>query len=280
MEKIKNILFRVSYLPDYQACGKHAVAGILRKELTEMGYIFPARQKAVSGIVGTAVHAGIRKLLEDRLIYGNILKDSYDFAIAEFKKETAETVEFDTTTPDSNFAEKQISSILKSYTYMVLDKVDIEVDLEKRLEATITPAILNGISYQFTLSGQPDIVELKSKRLRDIKTGRSAQTYHAQLGGYTLLLKAMGETNPETCVIDHIARKKDGCGEPLSYTYTADLCENEARAVFSTAAQQISRFLSTGDISHIPHNQSNNLCGPKYCSAFGTDFCPVSKTIK
>ena len=287
--KITPIHFRVSYLAGWNDCPKRGATGVLRNELQAMGYELNTRSNNVSGAIGTASHAGIKAYLEGLKTETAVVSKAVDAGILNFQEQSAEGLEFDATSPDGNAAEIQIKAIVYTYVFAITDGWDAlpqDIVLEKRLEATITPTVIGGIQYQFTLSGQPDIV-IGGTVIRDIKTGKSAEHYHAQLGGYSLLCKAMGETVPETCVVDHIQRMKPSkqepkrwCGEAKSYEYPAALCETEARAVFSSASYQIARFLSSGDIGIFPCNISSMLCSNKYCSAYGTDFCPVSQTLK
>lgn len=281
--KNKNIVFRISNLPKWNDCPTRCAANVIRKELTEMGYVFPEYVNGVSSAIGTGSHAGIKAYLEAMKTEAAKVTDAVEAGINAYNSEVEKGIEYDATSPDGNTAETQIKAIVNAYIFGIVPTIESDpndIVLEKRLEATIPGHNIGGIQYGFTLSGHPDIVETKIKRVRDIKTGKNAQTNHSQLGGYSLLCKAMGETIPETCAIDHIPRNKKGCGEPQVYSYEAGLCESEARNVVTIATYQLARFLSSEKLECLPNNTASMLCSSKYCSAYGTDFCPVSKTLR
>jgi hypothetical protein len=123
---------------------------------------------------------------------------------------------------------------------------------------------------------------VEASAIRDLKTSRSGDKYHSQGGGYIMLEKANGVNTPTEFVVDWLPRKtiNKPYPMPVEYRYSAALCELEARAVVSEVMRQLTRYQEAdGDPSVVPNNTSSMLCSPKYCRAYGTDVCPVSKTF-
>jgi phosphorylcholine metabolism protein LicD len=199
------------------------------------------------------------------------LKDMISAGVESFRTATDDGVDYDNTTDTPNTADKQIESMIKVYYHYILPKIE-PVEVEVRMEAQIDD--------NMTLSGQPDVLELDA--VRDLKTGRSGEKYHAQLGGYILLAKANKKpVNIQTAVIDWLprARLSKPQPEPVELEYSAELCVNEAKAVIKDVQRQYGGYTETGNPSSFPNNTSSMICTPKYCPAYGTDWCPVSKTL-
>lgn len=293
-----NTIIRVSYLSGWQDCPRRNVSKVLREWiLNNTGYLLRIPLNGVSGLVGTASHTAIIHILETKKNMGENseqdLKDGIEKGIVKYNSQVEEiiNVDYDRTTPLDNIAEKQIEKIATAYFYGIAPEVK-PIDLEKRLKVDLDRAVsIENMSYSFTLSGQPDIVT--ENAIRDIKTGKNAQTSHAQLGAYSLIVKQhiqawpelaadQGYVLPDSCIIDHVPRvgAKTVQPAPESLTYTSEICENEAKAAISRATWDLATMLHYKDPSKIACNTSSMLCSEKYCQAHKTDFCPVSHTFK
>ena len=280
-------ILRCSYLSGWQDCPKRNVAKVLRDWIhNNTEYILRIPMNNVSGLVGTASHEANIHILEIKMTMGvntkQDLNDGIEKGIIDFHKKVNEivNVDYDKTTPSDNVAEKQIIKITTAYFNGIAPEV-MPIGLEKRLECNLDKAVsIENLSYNFTLSGQPDIVTKYA--IRDIKTGKNAQTSHAQLGAYSLITKSHGENSPVNCIIDHVPRvgAKTVQPAPESYSYKAELCENEAKAAISRATWDLATILHYKDPAKIACNTSSMLCSEKYCTCYKTDFCPVSHTFK
>ncbi len=277
--KIDSIVIRASYLAGWTDCPRRSAAKSLYKIIKNLGFQLRESVKNVSAAIGTGVHAGATHVMREKIEAREAkLTDAIEIGINEFRKESDGGIEFDSKTDSTNTAETQIKNIETAFYYGIAPEIN-PVDVERRYEAPVKAG--------FYITGQPDIIELG--RLRDIKTGKDGQTYHAQLGGYSLLLKANGLPTPETLVVDWIPRvsTKKPQPEPVIYEFPTSVCEKEAQNVISSIQFQILNFqrnISEGiperAPSAFPANLMSMLCSEKYCVAHGTDFCPVSKTIK
>lgn len=266
-------ILRVSSLASWHDCSRRSAARTFRKRLEADGYEFIRTANSVGGCIGTGVHSGMAYALNQKIAGHEIkLDDMIEAGVESFGKETDNGVDYDATTDTPNTADKQIEAMCKVFYHYILPKIQ-PIEVEVRMEAVI--------DENFTLSGQPDVLEAGA--VRDLKTGRSGETYHTQLGGYILLAKANKKpVNIQTGVVDWLprARLSKPQPEPVELRYSADLCTNEAKAVIKDVQRQYSGYDETENPAAFPCNTSSILCTPKYCPAYGTDWCAVSKTLK
>jgi hypothetical protein len=266
-------ILRVSSLAGWHDCSRRSAARSFRKRLESDGYEFIRTENSVGGCIGTGVHSGMAYALKQKIAGKDIkLDDMIDAGVESFRDEADKGVDYDSTTDTPNTADKQIESMIKVYYHYILPKIE-PVEVEVRMDAVIDETM--------TLSGQPDVLEFSA--VRDLKTGRSGEKYHAQLGGYILLAKANKKpVEIDTAVIDWLprARLSKPQPEPVELEYSAELCVNEAKAVIRDVQRQYGGYNETGNPSSFPNNTSSMICTPKFCPAYGTDWCKVSKTLK
>jgi hypothetical protein len=265
------IILRTSYLAGWTDCPRRNAAKAFRKIIADARYVLPETKRIVSSAVGTGVHAGAKHILSEKKESRTArISDAIEQSIEAFREETADGVDYDKITASRNDAEKQLKRMTETYNTVVAPRI-IPIDIEHRIEG-VAP-------QEITLTGQPDVFE--SASVRDLKTGRSGQKYHAQLGGYSLLAKANGITTPKIAVVDWLPRTSMTKSQvpPISFTYDVAVCEAEAKAVLKEVTREISEFIASGNPAVFPTNTNSILCSETYCSAFGTDFCPISKTI-
>lgn len=169
----------------------------------------------------------------------------------------------------------QTASIVHCYHLEVAPQIH-PVSVEQRFEAKVEGDLL--------LSGQPDIVCVEhGGSIRDLKTGaRVPSSFAAQLGGYSLLTRSHG-FEIEFAAIDFIQRVSPKKPQPPAVTKRAPIWQAETAA--TNLLKHIARDLDTfrnGDIGRgilagdpwaFQPNPSSMLCSPKYCPAFGTEFC-------
>lgn len=273
----------VSSLAGWHDCPRRSATRTFRDQIIAAGYALRDRGQIVSAAIGTGVHAGARHILTERLETRTArLEDAIGQAIGAYHESTSDGCDFDTTSDGHNTAEQQIARMTRAYYHGIAPNIN-PVAIERRLTADAPGGL--------TVTGQPDVTECSA--VRDLKTGKNGQSYHAQLGGYSLLTKAADraaeasgephrESRPDTAVIDWLPRVsiKKTQPEPVAYTYPAALCETEAKAVLTEVARQWGAFARIHEPSAFPANSMSILCSPKYCTAYGTDWCPVSKTYR
>ena len=264
-------IIRVSSLSGWQDCPRRNAARTFNTLLAEQGYEFIERVNNVASSFGTGLHSGQELVLQGK-IDGKIpsLDDMIEASCESFRTQTRDGVEYDNTTTSLDVADKQTANICRAWYYGVLPKVNPVM-----VEGEIIEPVPGGL----VLSGHPDVVE--SDTIRDLKTGKSGNTYHAQLGGYSLLAKARGIAIPEWSVVDWIPRStlKNEQPEPVEYRYPAALCEQEAQSALAELARQYKKYIKTQNPGVFVCNTMSRMCSSRYCEAYGTDWCLVSQTL-
>ena len=258
---------RASAIDDYLDCNGRGIARIFRDILKSEGVSLneePSLVPVYNGI-GTGAHKGAEHTLNEKLNGVEAsLSDTEEISINKLHKELSGGASFDASTRNMNTAEKQLRQICRTYYYMILpDKKPVKTEVPLRAENT-----------DFILTGHPDVIE--TVRISDLKTGAQASNYFAQMGVYSLLARSEGFNQPEYLQIDHIPRSKPN-QEPTPCLYDTETCESVAFEGAARIATDINNFLETADPTVISRNPRSMICGPKYCPAFDTDFCPITK---
>jgi hypothetical protein len=103
-----------------------------------------------------------------------------------------------------------------------------------------------------------------------------------QLGGYALLARSYN-LSIEHAAIDFLQRVGTGQAQPEPVTKRAVIehAETAAANILRNIAADIETFrngderrrIAPGDPWAFSANPSSVLCSPKYCSAYGTEFC-------
>lgn len=280
-----SIVIHSSYLAGWNDCALRSVARVLSDWiLNNTDYLLRIPLNGVSSYIGTGSHKAVNHLLQVKMNMGEVnhtnLTDAVEIGILEYRKKTMDVnVDYDETTQTNKTAETQIDKITTSYYFFQVPNIN-PVALEKPLRCDLNPVSIEKTSYQFELTGTPDIIE--KNRIIDLKTGKSGDTYHAQLGAYSLILKAHNMSTPETCTIHRAPRVavKSEQPDPEEFNFTTEICEQEAKTAIAFATRDLATMMHYKDPSLIAHNTSSYMCSIKYCKAFNTDFCPVSKTLK
>ena len=256
---------RASALSSWQDCPRRGAAKLFRKELSAAGVSFPDKPTGIAAIIGTGAHAGAmhgcREKSEGALPSQSAMLDA---AVASLRFEISGWVEYDDKARNKNAAEKQVKGIVNVFARDVLPIIE-PAHVEERITATLTP--------EFEISGQPDLIEADAT-IRDAKTGKSGEGHHAQFGTYSLLRQANGFPAPPRIEVDWIPRNKD-THEVIHYDVAT--CEDIAKAAAQDVIRQYTVFKRTGQPAAFPVNPMSMMCGPKYCPAHGTEFCPIHK---
>ena len=192
-----------------------------------------------------------------------------------------EGVTYDTTSANQVEADVQAVSMARAYHRVIAPTVEPMI-IEERLEAEVAPELV--------LSGQPDVVAREPQIIRDVKTSTRYRGSHApQIGGYSLIAGAHGLAI-DFAAIDSIKRVATGKPQPDPVSVDVRLREAETAAIriVHHIAGDLKTFregdperrIRPGDPWAFIANPNSMLCNPKYCPAFGTDFCSEGDPAK
>lgn len=261
------ITIRSSLLPTYNDCPRRSATRIIPDTIAEAGFELREDKNGVGAAIGTSVHKGSNLVMAHKIDHGEPCpeKECIDSAVAEL--DTIEDITYDSTSPDKDSAQKQIIRISKSYYHLVAPRIT-PVRTEFSLKASLPS--------ESTLSGHPDILDVEN-HIRDTKTGRF-RPHQAQLGGYSLLGRSngIGVAGLDIDFLARVALSKEQ-PEPLHKPYDMTVCEQEAWGVINRIQQDCDRFEETGDKWAFQANPMSNLCSPKYCRAYGSEWCGLTR---
>lgn len=273
-------VIRPSSLTTAADCARRWAANHLREDLANAGYTLAAdRPTHVGAAVGSGVHAGAAYTLEEIRRTGEIGSDTEaeDRAVAEFQARTEYGVDWDDTTSGIPVAKRQIARMTRVHRQYLAPEIT-PIEIEERLEADIGDGwTLSGQTDTWT--GNPDV------QIRDLKTGARRRANGMQYGAYAMLLRAHGYR-----VIglqeDFIARVNVKAEQPAPVTEDIPLrgAVSDAAEVIEDIRRMTAEFeRRLADPSgRAPHaafraNPASSLCGPRWCRAWGTDFCTAHR---
>jgi hypothetical protein len=270
------IKIRASLLGNYVDCKRRGAANMFRKIIQAMGYTLRTTTTSIGAPIGSGVHAGASAMLKQKLKSGVILnpRDASEQAVLELRNRVAEGAMYDREAPDLNAAEQQVLRMTSVYAQQVAPKIN-PILVEERLEAEFSPG--------FVLSGQQDVLAREPEKVSDLKTGKRSQKHSAQLGAYALLARSHAIVDVKHVGIDFIQRASLKKSQPDAVSINVDIGHAETAATNILREIEIDlriftqgnpkRNMLPGDPWAFLANPSSMLCGEKYCSAWGTDFC-------
>lgn len=263
---------RASMLPSYPDCPRRAVAKQFRRKFEKLGYTFRENAPSVGSAAGTAVHKGCEMLLRAIHAGQNITLDqALEPALQGFSDETGKGAIWDDTTPNANVATEQIRRMIAVYPVAMPATIQDGPAVELSLEANAGDG--------WKLTGHIDLVTATGW-VRDTKTGALSRPYHAQLGAYSLLVRS-NNVIPivHGVAIDFIKRVGKTKHQPPveNQNYPVSACERNAMGLISRIKADMTRFDQTQNTEEFMTNQMSMMCGDKYCPAWGTDFCELTK---
>ena len=268
---------RASMLPGYNDCTRRAVAKQYKRKFQKLGYEFRELAPSVGSSVGTAVHISTAEL--DKALWRGEkpnLSVAVDMAVTALVEELSTGCTWDDTTPNMNTAQLQIQRMTECYTPIMPLTVNGEPAVEIGGEMGLQADCGDG----WILTGHPDLIDANGFLL-DKKTGAKMRPYQGQFGGYSLLVRSNKIIKQLSGVgMLYIARmgKTKHQTPPVLQSYGVALCEREAMGTIHRIKSDMALFDSNGDLNKaFPCNQSSMMCTPKYCPAFGTDFCELTK---
>ena len=274
---------RASMTSGYNDCRRRAVARQWRRKFEKLGYEFRQTQPSVGSASGTACHTGIRLLYTDKWNERKLdLDGAVEQAVAEFHAEIDSGVEWDATSQNANETEKQIRNQINAYMYgpcqaeMPLTITDKDGNPAPALELKLEAKAAVG----WLLTGHIDLVTV-SQTIRDYKTGAVDRMYNEQLGSYSLLVRSNGIlTGTAELYKDYVKR----CGKtkpqepPVSTKYPVKESESAAMGTIKGIIADMAKFDETQNLDEaFPANLMSMMCVERYCLAFNTDFCCLTK---
>lgn len=274
---------RPSSLPTAPDCYRRWAARHLAPLVAEAGYTLAVRRPLhVGAAVGSGVHAAVGYTLQAKLTTGELgnATEAENRAEAEFMARAEFGVMWDSTTDDLPTAKKQLQRMNRSFRrYLAPDLIPLVV--EQRLEADIGDGwIMSGQGDN--LSGNPDAL------VRDIKTGTTQRANGVQYASYHGLFQVHGY-HPTGMVEDFIPRAKlrDEQPPPTSTPIAVGPAIEEAWAIIDDIKRGTAEFEKRlaeqngrNPAGAFRANPASQLCGAKWCTAFGTDFCRAHKGAK
>lgn len=273
----ENVLtIRSSSLTGYPDCGRRGAANMFREMIEAAGFTLRDRVNGIGAGVGTAVHAAAGLMLKHKAEQGELGSeaDAVEIGIESLRTTCAEGVAFDATTTSLNGGERQVAKMAKVFRATVARNITPML-VERRLEAEVMPGLL--------LSGQSDLIAQEYGGLvDDLKTGVRERAHAPQLGSYSLLGRSHGYTisRASSTFLPRVGVDKPQL-EPVRRFYDVAHAESAATNILRAIEADLRTFqngdpkrhLLPGDPWSFLANPSSVLCGPKYCSAHGTDFC-------
>jgi hypothetical protein len=271
------IIIRCSALTWWPDCPRRGAARLFWREISAAGFRLRSTPRGIGAAIGSAVHKTAAVILTEKAKTGSLPPSTVaaDCAAETLLDELGSgEIMFDRTTANRVEGEVTVVGMARAYHRHIAPTVDA-VLVEERLEAEVAPGIV--------LSGQPDVVAREPHRVRDLKTSTRAGATHApQIGGYSLLARSHGLDIAEAAV-DSIRRVAIGRAQPdpVSKPVAVALAESAASSIIKHIEGDLRTFregdparrILPGDPWAFAANPSSILCSPKYCPAFGTEFC-------
>lgn len=273
-------IIRVSSLTTYPECSRRSAAQMFRREIVAAGYKLRTLPRGIGAAAGTSVHKAAEVTLAEKAKGGSLppLSVATDCAVETLKEEIKEGLEFDGirgASRNAGEAEHQVISMSSAYHRVVAPTIE-PILIEERLEAEVAPGLI--------LSGKPDLVAREPSGIHDLKSGaRGNRSHNPQIGGYSLLVRSNAIADVETASVDFVQRVRPDKTQPDPVSHPVRIADAETAAanIVRHIAEDLRVFREGDDDRHLLPgdpwaflaNPNSVLCGERYCSAWGTDFC-------
>lgn len=278
------VTIRASSLPGFTDCSRRWAASAMPAEITNAGYNLTAGMpRSVGASIGSAVHSGAAFVMQGKIdngVLGNAA-DAEECAVVELATQTAQAdTLWDKDTMNMNEAQQQVIRMVKTFSVMLAPRLH-PIAVERRLVANL--------SDNFVLSGQSDLQVIEPESIDDLKTGRISRQHHGQMGAYSLLARTVHPDLPvkklRVNFIPRVTIKKPQ-PDPIVTAYNQAVSEQAAVATIEHIKKDVAEFRRrvNEEDAAAEHaflaNPASMLCSPKYCNAFGTNFCREHKSIR
>lgn len=142
--------------------------------------------------------------------------------------------------------------------------------------AAIEPSI-SALIEGVEVSAHPDWLT-RDHKIGDLKShkGTEPKNYIAQFGTSAAILKEIGEevTGLQQFNIQRLKTKQS----PLRIVeYDVKVATKYARTLIGRTANNLEAFIDSGDPESFNANPQSPLCSPRWCDAWGTEWCKVHK---
>lgn len=273
-------LIRPSSLGTWVDCDRRFAARHLPELVAEAGYSLRRDlRQHVGGAVGTALHAAAAYTLEQRRATGELGAESEatDRAEAALVERLEGGTIWDEVTANLGTAKQQAARMARSYRKHIAPHVE-PILIEQRMVADVGDG--------WHMSGQPDVLAGDpANLLRDEKSGTRRRNHAHQYGAYAILLGAH-DLAPRRLLEDFVPRVRMSAEQPPPETHEVPLryAVAEAWDAIDGIKQAVTEFQRRAadpsgrdPAGAFRANPSSALCGEKWCSAFGTDFCRITR---
>ena len=237
-------------------------------QIREAGYSLREIASSVGASVGTATHTAVASCMTTKMNTGELGNQTEDEqrGVASLEEQIGYGVSWDPTTPNLSTGQKQVIRQYRAYRSTVADRVR-PTAIEYRLESRTKRGNV--------LSGQPDMV---AGGVRDLKTGVVQRVGLAQLGSYSLLVRAAG-AEVDSLIEDYVQRVAVDKEQPVpvEISYPVRLAERVASHIIADVEEKYQRFVDTGDNLVFQANPASVLCSDRWCPCFGSTFCQEHK---
>jgi hypothetical protein len=244
-------------IPSYNDCARRAAAKQWPELAVSVGVIIKQLPPSIGASVGTAAHVGSIALVKNE-------SDVIDRSVEKLREITQNGVLYDTITGKLNDAEQQVITLVGGFKKQILPGITDVTRCEQSRRA---------IALEFEITGSSDIETVNS--IPDLKFGNKCRPYHGQLGVYSLIRSAEGDSKPERLYVIHGPRtpvKKTFSGFTI-IDYDVDMCEKIAWVTMQHIKSHIDAFDKKSDPMVFPANPMSMMCTDKYCPAWGTKWC-------
>ena len=267
----KPIIIRASMLDSYNDCALRVAVGTWAEMFENAGYRLLDRRQNIGAAVGTGVHGAACHTLNQVLAGKPINQaESDECGIEKYRAETAfyPAIDFDDVTPSHNAAERIIKKLHKAWLSSEGYKTRPTL-VEQELQAKLPGGLI--------LEGHMDHYA-KPAHLIDLKTGKRKSSHPLQLGGYQTILRAhQMPVDKITVVYLKRVRADQDAERPQIISYDPQSTDRVVWPQIERITRDVMRFVQTGDAASFPSNLSSFLCSAKFCRAFGTNTCPLSR---
>ena len=269
------ISIRSSSLPNFETCPRRGVARWLIDAGIDIGIEWNRTIAHVGAVVGTACHEAAAWMMSERVRTGEAggverLRAAREISESMVIDHAHEPVIMDKVTPSIESARECAGAI----TARIHDH-EMPAAAPTLIEAGYKATIRSDRNVQIT--GTVDIF-LSNKCLRDIKTGRTMPRPIAQIGAYTMILRANG-FDVASSAMDYFRRSRTP-PPGVTVDIDPDIARDHAIAVARQAAMVISDVVETGIPDKAMANPGCHMCSRRFCPAFETEFCRVGGMMK
>jgi hypothetical protein len=248
-------------IPSYPDCPRRAAGRQWPELVASIGIELRQLPPSIGASVGTAAHVGSIGLIKKE-------SDIIDKSVQKLRELTQNGVSYDTVTGKLKDAEKQVITLVNCFERQVLPGITDVIRCEQSRRAT---------ALGFEITGSSDIETVDS--IPDLKFGSKCRPYHGQLGIYSLIRTAEGETKPERVYLIHGPRtpvKKTFEGFTF-IDYDVNLCEKIAWMTMQHIKAHLDAFDRKPDPMVFPANPMSMMCSDKYCNSWGTKWCEYGR---